>query len=318
MAIRTANKRAQLQAQGDKRAEWGVSTVIIHKRNGACPKCLPFVGKIMIDDVWSGGALDGKSNVTGKSYPLLSSAIAAGLYHPNCKDGHSTYYEGISEPPDGKYTKAELQQAADRYRDEQRTSHARRQAEKYERLSRYSLDPDNQRMYQVREKQWGNVYFRTGDMTSEQYIESKRPLANFRATPADEVAGLLFTESEEWIKKLTSEEIKAIEKYAYNPGDEKPNRFFERLNAMLRGEREPEEKIMKYAEVISEAIRKNKLTHDIIVYRGVWTDVTAGVSVGSVFKWNQFTSTSVLPEAAFDKPFKLITQLSQLIFPNKA
>ncbi len=117
---------------------------------------------------------------------------------------------------------------------------------------------------------------------------------------------MLFTESEEWIKKLTSEEIKAIEKYAYNPGDEKPNRFFERLNAMLRGEREPEEKIMKYAEVISEAIRKNKLTHDIIVYRGVWTDVTAGVSVGSVFKWNQFTSTSVLPEAAFDKPFKLI------------
>ena len=40
----------------------------------ACPKCLPFVGKVLIDDVWSGGdASDG-------NYPLMSSAIAAGLY----------------------------------------------------------------------------------------------------------------------------------------------------------------------------------------------------------------------------------------------
>lgn len=76
MAIRTASKRAYLQGEGEKRQEWGITTVIMNKRGNPCPKCLPFVGKVLIDDVWSGGdAHDGK-------YPLMSKAIAAGLYHP--------------------------------------------------------------------------------------------------------------------------------------------------------------------------------------------------------------------------------------------
>ena len=76
MAIRTASKRAYLQGEGEKRQEWGISTVIVNKRGNACPLCLPFVGKVFIDDVWGGGRRsDGR-------YPLLSEAIAAGLYHP--------------------------------------------------------------------------------------------------------------------------------------------------------------------------------------------------------------------------------------------
>lgn len=76
MALRTASKRAYLQGEGVKRQEWGIHTVIINKRgDNPCPKCLPFVGKVMIDDVWSGGSSrDGP-------YPLMSNAIAAGLYH---------------------------------------------------------------------------------------------------------------------------------------------------------------------------------------------------------------------------------------------
>ena len=50
MAIRTASKRAYLQGEGQKRQEWGISTVIMNKRGNPCPKCLPFVGKILIDD----------------------------------------------------------------------------------------------------------------------------------------------------------------------------------------------------------------------------------------------------------------------------
>lgn len=76
MAIRTASKRAYLQGEGEKRQEWGISTVIINKRENPCPKCLPWIGKVLIDDVWSGGGeSDGK-------YPLMSNAIEAGLYHP--------------------------------------------------------------------------------------------------------------------------------------------------------------------------------------------------------------------------------------------
>lgn len=76
MALRTASKRAYLQGEGEKRKEMGEHLVIMNKRGAPCPKCLPFVGKILIDDVWSGGdASDG-------NYPLMSSAISAGLYHP--------------------------------------------------------------------------------------------------------------------------------------------------------------------------------------------------------------------------------------------
>ena len=51
MAIRTASKRAYLQGEGEKRQEWGIATVIMVKRGNPCPKCLPFVGKVLIDDV---------------------------------------------------------------------------------------------------------------------------------------------------------------------------------------------------------------------------------------------------------------------------
>lgn len=75
MALQTANKRAKLAGEGEKRKEEGISTVILKKRGNACPKCLPWVGKVLIDDVWSGGSQrDGP-------YPLMSQAIAAGLYH---------------------------------------------------------------------------------------------------------------------------------------------------------------------------------------------------------------------------------------------
>ena len=56
MAIRTACKRAKLQGEGQMRQEWGVSTVIMNKRGNPCPKCLSWVGKVLIDDVWSGGS----------------------------------------------------------------------------------------------------------------------------------------------------------------------------------------------------------------------------------------------------------------------
>lgn len=70
MALRTAQKRAYLTGEGEKRQEWGVTTVIMNKRGNPCPKCLPFVGKVLIDDVWSGGKPE------DGPYPLMSTAIS--------------------------------------------------------------------------------------------------------------------------------------------------------------------------------------------------------------------------------------------------
>ena len=60
MAIRTASKRAYLQGEGEKRQEWGIHTVIVNKRGNPCPKCLPFCGKVLIDD---GAVAAGKTAV---------------------------------------------------------------------------------------------------------------------------------------------------------------------------------------------------------------------------------------------------------------
>lgn len=151
MAIQTASKRAYLTGEGEMRQQWGISTVIMNKRANACPKCLPFVGKVLIDDVWSGGkASDGP-------YPLMSSAIASGLYHPRCRDVHTTYFPELDEEPDSKFTKEELEQVKEDYRQDQKRRYAGRMVEQFDRLSKYSLDPDNQKMYTARKEQWENL-----------------------------------------------------------------------------------------------------------------------------------------------------------------
>lgn len=183
MAIRTASKRAYLQGEGVKRQEWKISTVIINKRgDNPCPKCLPFVGKVMIDDVWSNGPKDGKSPVTGKRYPLLSSAIAAGLYHPRCRDSHTTYFEGISTPPEGRFKKKELNDLVEKNRQEAKQQYAERQEEKYGRLAKYSLDQENKERYSEKAREWEDQAYRpvtrgepsTIFIKPEQKIDIKR------------------------------------------------------------------------------------------------------------------------------------------------
>ena len=155
MALRTANKRAYLQGEGAKRQEWGIYTVILNKRGNPCPLCAPFVGRVFIDDVWSGGPKNGISPVTGIKYPLLSEAIKKGLYHPNCRDAHTTYFEGISTPPENsRYTADELDELAERYNNAQKQNYAQNEAERMERMSKFFLDKDNKRAYSARAEQW--------------------------------------------------------------------------------------------------------------------------------------------------------------------
>lgn len=147
MALRTANTRAYCQGEGAKRQEWGVSTVIVNKRGLPCPKCGRWTGKILIDDVWSGGkASDGP-------YPLMSQAMAGGLYHPNCKDGHSTYFPGISEKLE-KVTKKEMKQAVVAEQQENRRNLIQRNIDKFDRLYACSLDEENKKKYAIRANEW--------------------------------------------------------------------------------------------------------------------------------------------------------------------
>lgn len=151
MALRTTNARATLLGEGTKRKEWKVTTVIVTPNASGCPKCLEWVGKVYIDDVWSGGkSKDG-------NYPLLSTAIEGGLYHPNCRDSHSTYFEGVNTKPK-PMTAEEKAEASRVYALQQQQRYCERNVRKYKRLAEYSLDPDNKAKYEgLRDKWTGNL-----------------------------------------------------------------------------------------------------------------------------------------------------------------
>lgn len=146
MAVKTANKRAYLRGEGEKRAEWGVSLVVVNSRQGGCPDCAKYIGKVFIDDVYSNGK---KSD---GNYPLLSTAIKKGLFHPRCKDSTSTYYEEITTlEPVSPEEEAEMDR---RERLEEKQQYAQRQAERFDRRAEYSLDEDNKRIAQTRADEW--------------------------------------------------------------------------------------------------------------------------------------------------------------------
>lgn len=146
MALRTANKRANLMGQANFREKHGMHLVKVNARGTACPLCLPYLGKVYVDDVYGGGTAE-ESRKTG--YPLLSSAVAGGLYHPQCKDSCSTYYEGISREPH-EITKEQEEEINRRYNLEQKQRYYERNYRKNVRLANGSLTEENVKKYSAR------------------------------------------------------------------------------------------------------------------------------------------------------------------------
>ena len=221
MAIRTATKRAYLQGEGVKRQEWGIHTVILNKRQNPCPKCLPFCGKVLIDDVWSGG-----SSKDGP-YPLMSMAVARGLYHPRCKDSHTTYFPGISTQDD-TWTAEELEAIGIKSKQEAERQYAKRQAGKYQRMASYSLDSDNKREYKHKSKGWNEKAER---FTITKDMKEHRP-----DTPQKMV---------ELVNKYSSDEFVIVDDtaehcFAYAPD----------IDAVVINTKHPQYKYQNYQETI--------------------------------------------------------------------
>ncbi len=146
MAVRTANKRVFLMGEGERRKEWGLSLVLISQYTGCSPLCLPWQGRVFIDDVYSGGKIE------DGDYPRLSTAIEGSLFHPNCKHISSTFFEGINEEPE-KIRKDEL---GEEYEKAKREAEINRNIQKYTRLESGSLDSGNIKKYGELKKKWQN------------------------------------------------------------------------------------------------------------------------------------------------------------------
>lgn len=202
MAVKTANKRAYLRGEGEKRAEWGVSLVVVNSRQGGCPDCAKYIGKVFIDDVYSNGK---KSD---GNYPLLSTAIKNGLFHPRCKDSTSTYYPELDDL-DAPLSEDEIKEL-DRQRGiERKQQYAQRQAERFDRRAEYSLDEDNKRIAQTRADEWHD----RADMLEEKAKKAE----SVNKITAESVAksgksGIIKEKSKKPITPITDKAISCIPK----------------------------------------------------------------------------------------------------------
>lgn len=140
MALRTANTRANLLGQAKQRMALGIDTVRVSSYNACSETCLPWQGGIYIDDVFAtfDGEISGDKGKSknGKWYTLLSVAVRAGLFHPNCRHSLTTYTGNGKDSP-----KVDEEKARENYKLEQQQRALERKLRYWKRRYEAESDP---------------------------------------------------------------------------------------------------------------------------------------------------------------------------------
>ena len=97
-----------------------------------------------------------------------------------------------------------------------------------------------------------------------------------------------------------------MKKYTKNSGDKDDDKFYVRMNSMLRGDIPEDAGLRKHAENISSALKKNKLEHDIICYRSTDHDPVKGLKPGDIYEPKQFLSSSVTKKGTLNKKYQMV------------
>ena len=149
MALRTANVRAVMTGDGAARDRFGVHTVIVSPSGIACEKCAPWMGQILVDDVYCSGSREEAAEL---GVPLLSEAVSSGLLHPQCNCAVHTFQPGISKLPE--VTDADREQAVNRYRLTQQQRYNERQIRKWKYAEDAAPDPAAQQAAHAKVMAW--------------------------------------------------------------------------------------------------------------------------------------------------------------------
>ncbi|MCB5942638.1 phage minor capsid protein [bacterium 210820-DFI.6.52] len=155
MAIRTAATRSYLQGAAQRRMELGIDTVLVSQYGACSETCLPWQGRVYIDDVFAvfTGEIQGDRGKSrrGGWYPLLSVAIANGLFHPNCRHTLTAWVEGSSTMP----APLDAERVKETAKLEQKQRRLENKIKRWKRLAAGSKDPVNVKQYKakVREAQ---------------------------------------------------------------------------------------------------------------------------------------------------------------------
>lgn len=145
MALRTSARRAANEAEGVKREQWGIFTVISPTLHSTCDTCQPWQGRVLIDDVFSKGKADGK-------HPMLSEAMKAPSHFqgPNCRHPLTVYIPGVTQIP----TRSDFDQTRSNYEAEQEQRYIERKIREWKRHEALSVNKEERAKATVRVRSW--------------------------------------------------------------------------------------------------------------------------------------------------------------------
>ncbi len=235
MALRTANTRANLLGQAKQRMALGIDTVRVSSYNACSETCLPWQGGIYIDDVFAtfDGEISGdkgKSN-NGKWYTLLSVAVRAGLFHPNCRHSLTTYTGNGKDSPI-----VDEEKARENYKLEQQQRTLERKLRYWKRRLEAESDPvlkeglknqvkkarDNLKSFVDEHKEvlrrdpWREKTYDTPESTrkrnpnEKQFLRYRERLGEKVPQTLAEFEKIKYGSNEEWIKLQTEYRYKGV------------------------------------------------------------------------------------------------------------
>ena len=149
MALRTANVRARMAGEGRARDKAGIHTVLVPPSGIACRRCAPWMGRVLVDDVYCSGTAQEAAEL---GVPLLSEAIRQGFLHPQCNCSPHMFLPGISKMPE--VTDDDRDEAVRRYDLTQRQRYNERQIRKWKAIERDAPDARTREKAAARRRSW--------------------------------------------------------------------------------------------------------------------------------------------------------------------
>lgn len=334
MAIRTTAANTAQQAQFDRMDDYGLNLVEVSSHSGARPKCAKDQGKIFNRSGGGGYTTDlhGRK-IRYYAWSESSYGEPDGILGINCGHQIYPFTPGVSYQtyfPEPEEENAEAYKKSQQQRElERRVRKSKRECMMLETAG----DPEGARQAQQLLKQRQDALRQFCGDNGLRYKPDRTAVADYKKSvagyvppdqterirklngldvdkssgsgiieektvfeplPADTVVPTLREDSKELVNKLSSEEIRAIKKYTKNSGDPKDDKFYARLNSMLRGDIPEDDTLKYYSDVISGAIAKFELKHDIISYRSVKHNPVEGMKIGDIYEPKQFISTAVI------------------------
>lgn len=235
MALRTANTRANLLGQAKQRMALGIDTVRVSSYNACSETCLPWQGGIYIDDVFAtfDGEISGDKGKSknGKWYTLLSVAVRAGLFHPNCRHSLTTYTGNGKDSPN-----VDEEKARENYKLEQQQRALERKLRYWKRRYEAESDPvlkeglknqvkkarNNLKNFVdehkdvLRRDPWREKTFNTPEGTrrrnpnESQFLRYRERLGENAPQTLNEFEKIKYGSNEEWIKLQTEYRYKGV------------------------------------------------------------------------------------------------------------